>query len=427
MAHANNIITAPVRVYEDIAAVLGRNVGDVWQLYHDVNSSGTLITNPAVKMWAKRKPVPWSINGVKALNPQGDHPVGSSHPWFKGIDGDYGIVSKTTELTGANGLIAATDGNLNGWSYQRDALVARVLDFDGYYHAAENPFDTLYIGVSPSSVAPGGSLTMDYQLSRGDIGDDYQIGLFDLAVRRTGASGGVDSISTMYPAIAIFDNSGNYVGWASASETIGALQLDPAMHHFDFTAPNTTGTYKVIPFLSPTAKASQAQPDYCVTIPGVNISQITVANNVAPYMQVDAFVFNHGTSQNPNFDNTIYFYCNFMGGSNRSNFDNICIGFEAKQGGATVAYKTLYNVQNEGSAGILTVEANQIVKKPEGSGNVYSTQWNNQYQSLENFVRTQNGVARIYCATAGSLLADYSILVREAAGMPGGQIIPFNQ
>ena len=398
MAHANNIITAPVRVYEDIATVLGRNVGDVWQLYHDVNSSGTLITNPAVKMWAKRKPVPWSINGVKALNPQGDHPVSSAHPWFKGIDGDYGIVSKTTGITGSNGLYASTDGNLNGWSYQRDALVARVLDFDGYYHAAENPFDTLYIGVSPSSVAPGGSLTMEYQLPRGDIGDNYQIGLFDLTVRRTGASGGVDSISTMYPAIAIFDNSGNYVGWASANETIGALQLDPAMHHFDFTAPTTTGTYKVIPFLSPTAKASQEQPDYCVTIPGVSISQITVANNVAPYMRATAYAY---VNDQGSYGSLIYFTCTFYGGTNGGTFNNISLTFQTS---SEVGQMVLNNVQNGGTAGALSVNANESVTVPSLS-RIYSKSWTGAV-SLQAFIEQYGGQVRI-APGSGSTITPY--------------------
>ena len=139
MAHANNKITAPVRVYEDIASVLGSSSGDVWTLYN----------HSAVKMWAKKKPVQW--NG--ALNPQGTNPSN----WFAGIKGNYGIESKSVsnlQHAVAN-MKNYIDGNYNGWTYERDNVKARVLDFDGYYHGAQNPFGTLNVSIKYPQIAPG--------------------------------------------------------------------------------------------------------------------------------------------------------------------------------------------------------------------------------------------------------------------------------
>ena len=397
MGHANNIITSPVDVYGDIAAVLGIASGDVWTLYNYSN----------IKMWSKKKPVPWSVSGTPNLYPQDAHP----NDWWKGVNGDCGIVS--CNPSGVTALLSAIDGGMNGWTYQRDSLAARVLDFDGYNHGAVNPFDNLYIGVTPASVAPGGTITMEYQLTR-DISDTYQLGIFDLAVRSPGASGGIASISGMYPAVCIFTSSGTYYGWASANDTIGDLQSDPAMHNFSITAPTTTGDYKVVPILTTNKKTSQAQPDNVITIPGVNVSQIAVANTVAPYMEVEAYANDNGST----YGTVIYFYCTFYGGTNGGSFDNISLSFETSNG---TPQMVLSNVQNQGSSGTLAVTANSSVRRPAGSA-VYSKTWSGSI-SLTNFIQQYGGRARIYPGT-GSTIAQYTTTVGRVIVQPTN-VVPF--
>lgn len=407
MGHNNGIISTPINIQGDIGYILGVSSGDVWTLYN----------HNAVKMWSKRKPVPWSINGVKALNPQGDHPAGSSHPWFTGIDGDYGIVSKTTGITGSNGLFASTDGNLNGWSYQRDALVARVLDFDGYFNGAVNPFDSVYLNVQPLSVAQGGTLTMEYRVSQ-DISSAYQIGLFDLAVKKTGASGGIASISTMYPAIAIFGSDGSYKTWAAATETIGALQSDRTTHHFDFTAPSTLGTYKVIPFLSPTVKGDKEQPDECVTIPGASIIQIEVARFVEPYMEIVAFV--DSSSQQSDYGNKIYFYCDFHGGSNDSgSFYDVELTFESGGNPQMV----LHNVQHNGTRGTITPGVGATIEEPSTTEMYWAT-WTG-LMSLSSFIQN-GGIARMSMPSS-STVAQATTSVFPAPALPSRTPKQFGQ
>lgn len=405
MSHSGGIIVADanggIDVRGDIATVLGVNSGDVWTLYN----------HAIVNKWSKKKPVNWSLNGTMNVNPQGAYPS----TWFQGVNGNYGLVSASA-LT--SNLISKIDGGLNGWAYTRDTLAARVLDFNGYDQNAENPFDYLYLGLTPTTVASGGDITLEYQLRR-DVSSDTNLGLFDLkAVLPT--YGAVSSLSILYLAVVIYKNDGTYYDWASADEQIGSLLTDPAMHHFTFTAPTTLGTYKFVPVIVAARKqsASQAIGDI-VTIPGVTVKQFEVARNVEPYMEVDAFVYNTGTGQNPNFGNTVYFYCTFYGGSNGGTFNDISLSFETSTGSPQM---TLSNVQNGGSSGNLTVSANSEVRKPS-STSIYSKTWAGSV-SLENFIRQYSGRARMYPGS-GSTIAQYIFTVREAAAMPSGTIVPF--
>ena len=405
MSNSGSIITKPIDLCGDIAAVLNGDSADLWSLY---NSS-------KVKMFSKKKPVPWSINGIQNYYPQLDHPS----DWFKGVNGDYGIISKSAAV---NNLRSFLDGDLNGWTYSRDALMARMLDFDGYYHGAVNPFQSLYIGADRTGVAPGGTLTFEYQLAS-NIASDYQLGILDLYAY-TPNRGGKMNLADMYLAFVIYQYSNgsySYYDWCSAQVTLGVLATDPAMHSLAYTAPTTQGNYLFVPVLTNAKKESSSQAiGDIVTIPCHGETAFTVSVTVNPYMQVDAFVLNTGSGQNPDFGNKIYFYCTFFGGSNGGQFNNINLSFETSQG---VGYLTLSNVQNAGSAGSLAVGANVSVRKPANS-DVYSTNWTSSSVTLESFIRQLGGKARIY-PPSGSTIPSYSVNVREAVGMPGGSVIPF--
>lgn len=419
MAHNNGIITKPINVRADIAYVLGRSTGDVGQLYWDKDANGQAISSPAVKMWSRHKPVPWSVGGVKNVNPQGAHP----NDWHKGVNGDFGIKMKTFTL--ASQLPAAIDGDLNGWTYERDSMVARVLDFDKYYHAAPNPFDYLFIALDKESVAPGGTLTLQYQLQYGGgtTEDENSLGIQDFQIQ----DGATLLLENFYAAVLIYKKSGNtytYQTWASASETIDDLETDRAMHSFQFSAPTETGTYVYIPVLSRYAKGSQAEPGYFISIPETNFSELTVSQSVNPSMTIDAFVYNTGTSENPNYNNKMYFIIHFQGGTNGGTFNNISLGF--LNGVNDVPIHTINNVQNNGTAGNLIVNPDTDIKRPAGSGDYYYINWpSSAALTLESLVRQYQGKARIYQATSPSEITPSEQPIREAAGLPSGTAIQF--
>ena len=419
MAHNNGKITKPINVRADIAYVLGRSTGDVGQLYWDKDASGQAISSPAVKMWSRHKPVPWSVGGVKNVNPQGAHP----NDWHKGVNGDFGIKMKTFTL--ASQLPAAIDGDLNGWTYERDSMVARVLDFENYYHTAPNPFDYLFIALDKTAVAPGGTLTLQYQLQYGGgtTEDENSLGIQDFQIQ----DGATLLLENFYAAVLIYKKSGNtytYQTWASASETIDDLETDRAMHSFQFSAPTETGTYVYIPVLSRYAKTSQAEPGYFISIPETDFSELTVSQSVNPSMTIDAFVYNIGTSENPNYNNKMYFIIHFQGGTNGGTFNNISLGF--LNGVNDVPIHTINNVQNNGTAGNLVVGSGADVKRPAGSGDYYYINWpSSAALTLENLVRQYQGKARIYQATSPSEITPSEQPIREAAGLPSGTAIQF--
>ena len=426
MSHSNGKIyvdttTTPhkgIDIRNDIAYVLGRNTGNLGMLYWDLDRDGNHLANPVVNMWSRHKPVPWSINGVKNRNPQRAHP----NDWHKGINGDYGIVIRS--LTLVTQLPPLIDGKLNGWSYERDALTTRVRDFRDYYHPSPNPFDYLYIQLDRDEVAPGGALTLQYQLQQGggSTTDADSLGILDLKM-----DSGTTSLANYYAAVLIYRLSGgNYTfeGWASAQETIATLESGPAMHSLSFSAPATEGTYAYIPILSKYAKGSDVAPSAFTTIPGSTFSELAVAESVNPSMFVDAFVYNIGTSQNPNYNNRLYFTLNFRGGSNGYSFSNITM--DILNGINDVPIHTLTNVQNNGSAGTLTVGADQSTIRPVGSGNYYYIVWpSSAALSLEALVRQYRGKARISPGPGVTVLHSYEQPIREAAGLPDGSAILF--
>lgn len=413
MPHSNGkiYIEAPkgIDLRGDIGYVLGLNTGDLKTLYDSSN----------VKMWSRKKPVPWSINGTKNFNPQGSHPT----DWWKGVNGDFGITSKSAETTN---LLSFLDGGMNGWSYSRDSLVARALDFDGYYHEAPNPFDSLFIQMDKTSVAPSAEMHLMYSLyaSGGEATAD-SLGIIELYAY-TPKSGGKKLISSMYAAVVIYEkqSNGNYLyhSWFSADETLSDLEEDRAMHSVTFSAPSTTGNYLYVPVLTNAKKtsANQAIGDI-VTIPGTSAQEFNVSYSAVPSLRVDAFVYSD-SNQNPNFHNTIYFIVYLDGGTNGGTFRNISLGFRT---GTGAQYLTVNNVHNQGNPGDVYVGQNVVTKLPAGSGDVYSVQWQSSVITLEQFVMELGGKARIYDATTGTTMRDYEIPIRSAAGMPSGRVIPF--
>lgn len=125
MAHANDIISKPVNVRGDIAAVLGVSSGDV----------RTLCTSSAIKPWAKYKPVNYPTLGVTGQS--------SGSQYWKASDGKCGfVIQEFTEFgvpSNSNHFVAKLLAGSLRWTRATLDGYARVLDFDGYDHNAHSP------------------------------------------------------------------------------------------------------------------------------------------------------------------------------------------------------------------------------------------------------------------------------------------------
>lgn len=155
MPHQNGRIfvdssTTPHRgidIRGDIAAVLGRNTGDLGQLCGDVDGSGNNVGR--INPWSKYKPVRYpQINTDSYPN------------WWKAQDGFCGLTPWST--TDINVMVSPNsaaedpfDGNMNRWTYAPPRGLSqnepfRVMDFNEYRHNAEPPVfgvDVSYITI----------------------------------------------------------------------------------------------------------------------------------------------------------------------------------------------------------------------------------------------------------------------------------------
>lgn len=113
MANSNGIITAPVRVREDVAAVLGLNSGDVGYLCK--NSHGR------INKWSLRKPI------------EHTKPSTLSEADFLSANFGYAIPSYQSYKS-------MTEKVNTGWTYNSPSTWGRVTDFNGYDHTATAPF-----------------------------------------------------------------------------------------------------------------------------------------------------------------------------------------------------------------------------------------------------------------------------------------------
>lgn len=121
MANSEGIITAPVRLMQDVQPVLGIGGG-----------IGDVITNGQIEPWAKYKPV--KRNKLSALT-EADRAAAN-----------YGLVPKATAVatTAPHELFQHYNGDMNGWVYDkpRGGIYEewfRLLDFDGYTANPDKP------------------------------------------------------------------------------------------------------------------------------------------------------------------------------------------------------------------------------------------------------------------------------------------------
>lgn len=153
MARSGQKIVSPVTM-TDIREILGVST----------DSFEYAVGHAAINMWAKYKPV--RLNSPTNIDQQAsDGTWKSSSTWWRGDDGNCGLVFNWNAYRVGNGsgvctddnalpdalnrLAANIDGGNNGWSYERpyggQFCPFRHLDFCGYNHAAPKPIRNVNI------------------------------------------------------------------------------------------------------------------------------------------------------------------------------------------------------------------------------------------------------------------------------------------
>lgn len=282
MGHANNTITKPINVRDDLGYLLGTGSGDV-----DTNYRAQ-----TVNMWSRFKPVPW--NGD--VNPQGAHP----DDWQKGVDGDYGIKSTTLRPSEAAQIASIVDGILNGWSYQRDAVASRVFDFVNYKHDVVNAFGTLHTEniYNPNNFAPGEDVKIRID---GDVvsSGTYQLSVYgDIEV--LGYYGGSErthllEVDELYIGFVVFyKNSNNQWVFQKCiilSDTIAQLNPPHLYNLGPFTRPGPIADwpvdFRLYPALFDTdevdSESGLPRNGYnIVPVPGWSYNDLTITTTVGP-------------------------------------------------------------------------------------------------------------------------------------------------
>lgn len=216
-------ITAPVSI-RDIQQAIGNSSGDL----------ATLCKANTINMWAKYKPVQlankpdttdqWNFN-VTPQRWKTQSELGTGvRPWWKGLSTQMAGITAPGSVPGIPGFLnsnnaglaqclAAYDGSLNGWVYNKPDGNAggaihhyRETDFAMYNHRAPVPLENFYV---PDRIATGGRFTASALMSLPDTNGDY-ISIIDFANE--------NFFAHFYFGAAVVDANGNVMCRATGLE-----------------------------------------------------------------------------------------------------------------------------------------------------------------------------------------------------------------
>jgi len=202
-------ITAPVSI-RDIQQAIGNSSGDL----------ATLCKANTINMWAKYKPVQlankpdttdqWNFN-VTPQRWKTQSELGTGvRPWWKGLSTQMGGITAPGGVVGIPGYgtlaacIAAYDGSMNGWVYNKPDGNAggaihhyRETDFAMYNHRAPVAIENFYV---PDRVASQGRFNASAIMSMPNENGDY-LSIIDFA--------NADYFAHFYFGAAVYDSGGN--------------------------------------------------------------------------------------------------------------------------------------------------------------------------------------------------------------------------
>lgn len=241
MAHSSTVISAPVNMPTDLAAVLGISGTDL----------AANCTSSAINMWAKCKPE-GVASGLQAM------PVGILTNAMRALNG-YGIRTLYQNGYGSlSGLISDLRNNSvrSMFEYIKPSggisSPYRLADFNGYYHGARTPIWNPYNPTDTLRVNSDGTLQLYYYTNVN--GSDMELGLKDL--RFTSDN---HTFADYYFGILIWDGSNYYA--ATQDHVMGSSWqegLDVTLTGVPVPSGSNIYTYQMVPFFATQPISSQS-------------------------------------------------------------------------------------------------------------------------------------------------------------------------
>ena len=241
MAHSSTVISAPVNMPTDLAAVLGTSGTD---LADNCRSS-------AINMWAKCKPE-GVASGLQSM------PVGILTNAMRALNG-YGIRTLYQNGYGSlSGLVSDLRNNSVRAMFEYIKPSGginspyRLADFNGYYHGARTPIWNPYNPTDTLRVNSDGTLQLYYYTNVN--GSEMELGLKDL--RFTSDS---HTFADYYFGILIWDNNSYYV--ATQDHVMGSSWqegLDVTLTGVPVPSGSNIYTYQMVPFFATQPISSQS-------------------------------------------------------------------------------------------------------------------------------------------------------------------------
>ena len=241
MAHSSTVISAPVNMPTDLAAVLGISGTDL----------AANCTSSAINMWAKGKPE-GVASGLQAM------PVGILTNAMRALNG-YGIRTLYQNGYGSlSGLVSDLRNNSvrSMFEYIKpsggSSSPYRLADFNGYYHEANTPIWSPYNPTDTLRVNGDGTLQLYFYTNVN--GSEMEIGLKDL--RFTSDN---HTFADYYFGILIYDNSSYYA--ATQNHVMGSSWqegLDVTLTGVPVPSGSNIYTYQMVPFFATQPISSQS-------------------------------------------------------------------------------------------------------------------------------------------------------------------------
>lgn len=241
MAHSSTVISAPVNMPTDLAAVLGISGTDL----------AANCTSSAINMWAKGKPE-GVASGLQAM------PVGILTNAMRALNG-YGIRTLYQNGYGSlSGLVSDLRNNSVRAMFEYikpsggSSSPYRLADFNGYYHKAKTPIWNPYNPTDTLRVNGDGTLQLYYYTNVN--GSDMELGLKDL--RFTSDN---HTFADYYFGILIYDNSSYYA--ATQNHVMGSSWqegLDVTLTGVPVPSGSNIYTYQMVPFFATQPISSQS-------------------------------------------------------------------------------------------------------------------------------------------------------------------------
>ena len=373
MAHSSTMITAPVVMPTDIAAVLHISGTDL-----EANCKSSVIN-----MWAKKKPE-GVASGLQTM------PIGILTDSMRALNG-YGIRSLYQNgygsFDGQNGLVtdlrAGTVKPLFEYIKPSGGINSpyRLTDFNGYYHGATPPIWAPYNPTDTLRVNGDGTLQLYYYTNVN--GSEAEIGLKDLRFTQDSTT-----FASYYFGILMWDGSNYYA--ATQDHPMGTSWqegLDVTLTGVPVPSGNYTYTYNIIPFFA-TLPISNQSASFVGTIFPMTFAQSQIkVGSAASLIMISTYV---------------YVWADDMGtlrlkwdvGNTTSGTYNFAIA-------SPRSYVTIGNSQQQGTYGYWGINVSESVPAQSNrSGDVVIA--TNLLYAQQDFIRQGVSYVQIYAARANA-------------------------